>query len=427
MTGSAPRDPPMPRWQRALLPAVLGAGPETEARARRDLPRSVRDWLVDVVLFVLALAIGATGLLSNLQQVGVALGLLDATLGTIACLLLWIRRRHPLAVGGAAVAASALSGMAGGAGLAGLFTVAIHCPPRRTAQLAALSVLASAISPALYRRQGSYDWSSLVFGLVGTAVVVGYGLFVRARRELVLSLHERSRRLEAEQHLRVQEARHAERTRIAREMHDVLAHRISLLSVHAGALEFNPAASPEEIARAAAVIRMSARAAQEELREVIGVLRDDAEGSSVQPPQPTLVDVPELVAESRRAGMDVAFELALDPAPLPERLGRTVYRLVQETLTNARKHAPGQRVTIEITGDHEAGVTVRVTNRPLVGHAIGRVGAGSASASEPAAGTGTGLIGLAERVVLAGGELSHAPLDDGGFAVRATLPWREGP
>ena len=112
-------------------------------------------------------------------------------------------------------------------------------------------------------------------GVALTAVAVGYGLFVRARRELVLSLHERGRRLQDEQDLRVREARHAERTRIAREMHDVLAHRISLLSVHAGALEFNPSATPEETAQAAGIIRMSARAAQEELREVIGILRDD--------------------------------------------------------------------------------------------------------------------------------------------------------
>ncbi len=100
-----------------------------------------------------------------------------------------------------------------------------------------------------------------------TVAVVLFGLYVRARRELVLSLQERARRAEDEQQLRVREAQLAERARIAREMHDVLAHRISLLSVHAGALEFNPDASPEEIARAAAVIRISAREAQEELRE----------------------------------------------------------------------------------------------------------------------------------------------------------------
>ena len=207
-------------------------------------------------------------------------------------------------------------------------------------------------------------------GLVATAVAVGYGLYVRVRRELLLSLRERARRLESEQDLRVREARHAERTRIAREMHDVLAHRISLLSVHAGALEFNPSASAEEIARAAGVIRMSARAAQEELREVVGVLRDDGtDASSVPPPQPTLVEVPELVAESQRAGMDVTSRIDVDVDEVPPLIGRTAYRLVQEALTNARKHAPGQRVQITVAGSPGTELTVEVVNRPLVGHA----------------------------------------------------------
>ena len=126
---------------------------------------------------------------------------------------------------------------------------------------------------------------------------------MRARRELVLSLHERNRQLQAEQELRVQEAQRAERDRIAREMHDVLAHRISLLSLHAGALEYNPNAPPEEIARAAQVIRISARDAQEELREVIGVLRADVAEQPLAAPQPTIADLPALVEESRRAGM----------------------------------------------------------------------------------------------------------------------------
>ena len=108
--------------------------------------------------------------------------------------------------------------------------------------------------------------------------MVGWGLFVRAQRELVLSLRERAERLEAEQRLRVEQAREAERRRIAREMHDVLAHRVSLLSLHAGALEFHPDASAEEVAEAAAVIRASAHAAMQELRDVIGVLREGERG-----------------------------------------------------------------------------------------------------------------------------------------------------
>jgi signal transduction histidine kinase len=401
----------MSRWQRALLPAVEGS----HAQDGEHLRRSARDWLVDVVIFTLAVAIGAAGLHSDLHGTSVPLAVLDIVLATAACLALWWRRRRPLAIGILTIGASALSGGASGAALAAMFTVAVHCPPRWTARVALLSVATSAIHPAIYHSAHGYGWGGVETGAVATAVAVGYGLYVRVRRELVLSLQERNRRLESEQDLRVREARHAERTRIAREMHDVLAHRISLLSVHAGALEFNPSASPEEIARAAAVIRMSARAAQEELREVVGVLRDDrTDAEAVPPPQPTLVEVPELVAESQRAGMDVASEIDVDGNEVPPLIGRTAYRLVQEGLTNARKHAPGQRVQIAIAGRPRSELTVEVVNRPRVGHA---------SRSVPSDDSGTGLIGLAERVQLTGGRLSHEALNDGGFALRATLPW----
>ena len=111
-------------------------------------------------------------------------------------------------------------------------------------------------------------------GVLASVAVVTWGMFVRARRQLVLTLRDRAERAEAEQHLRVDQARQQERARIAREMHDVLAHRISLLSLHAGALEFRPDAPPEEVARAAGVIRSSAHEALNDLREVIGVLRE---------------------------------------------------------------------------------------------------------------------------------------------------------
>ena len=114
-------------------------------------------------------------------------------------------------------------------------------------------------------------------------------------------------------------------------MHDVLAHRISLLSLHAGALEFHPDASPEEVARAAGVIRASAHDALEDLRTVIGVLRAEAGDGDPEPPQPTLADVPALIEESREAGMQVRFECELpDPGAVPAATGRSAYRIVQE-------------------------------------------------------------------------------------------------
>jgi signal transduction histidine kinase len=239
---------------------------------------------------------------------------------------------------------------------------------------------------------------------------------VRVQRELVLSLRERAATLEAEQRLRVEQAREAERLRIAREMHDVLAHRVSLLSLHAGALEFHPDASAEEVAEAASVIRASAHAALEELRDVIGVLREGDPERTPEPPQPTLAEIPALVEECRRAGMRVRCRLDVpaDPA-LPAALGRAAYRIVQEGLTNARKHAPGAAVEVAIAAEPGTALVAEVVSRRPVG-----VGAPAAPALP---GAGTGLVGLAERVALAGGELAHGPDGDGDFVLRATLPW----
>jgi hypothetical protein len=156
-------------------------------------------------------------------------------------------------------------------------------------------------------------------GTLGSAVVVAWGMFRHQAQR------ERDRRAEAEEQLRIEQVRYAERTRIAREMHDVLAHRISLLSLHAGALEFRPDAPPEEGARAAAVIRASAHQALEDLRAVIGVLRDGPDGPGPEPPQPTLAALPGLLEESRAAGMRIRAEVGLpDLAAVPDAVGRPV-------------------------------------------------------------------------------------------------------
>ena len=249
-------------------------------------------------------------------------------------------------------------------------------------------------------------------------IVVVSGLFARAQRDLVVSLHERAARLQAERRLHEEAARAAERRRIAREMHDVLAHRISLLSLHAGALEFRPDAPPEEIAAAAGVVRGAAHAALQELRDVIGMLREDDLPEAVEPPQPTLCDVPALVEESRAAGarVDLAIDVP-DAEALPSTVGRTAYRIVQEGLTNARKHAPGAAVGVRVARGGE-GLEVRVASRPPV--AVG------AAAAPPPPGAGTGLIGLGERVALAGGALTHGRDGAGDFVLRAILPVEGG-
>ena len=402
MTGLIERQTSVARWQRRLLPAEL-----IEAADGR---RSPRDWVVDILLVLAALTIGGLGLSETWSDHSEAMALVDIVAGTAVCLSLWVRRSHPVGVAVAAVIIAAFSAMAGGAVVIAVFNAALRASRRFLLVLVGMSLVSLAIFPLLYPSVGSFALQFL-FGVLLLAVAIGWGLFARARRELVYSLRERAERLESEHRLRVEQAREAERRRIAREMHDVLAHRLSLLSVHAGALEFRPDASPEEVAQAAGVIRDTAQTALDELRDVIGVLRDDAEESTVQPPQPTLAELPALIEESRAAGMHIRWSM---DAPIddevPASLGRTAYRVVQEGLTNARKHAPGAAVVITVSPDAGRSLVVEVLSRPALGAVNGN-------------GAGAGLVGLAERVSLAGGELEHGRDENGDFVLRATLPW----
>ena len=191
----------------------------------------------------------------------------------------------------------------------------------------------------------------------------------------------------------------------------MLGHRLSLLSLHAGALEFRPDASPAQLAGAASVVRDQARLALQDLREVIGVLRDERDDE--MRPQPTLGQVADLVEESRRAGMAVDSRLEVpDVSAVPDAIGRSAYRIVQEALTNARKHAPGCEVHLNITGAAGDGLAIAVTNRCV-----------SSEACSGGGGSATGLVGLGERASLVGGRLEHGRQPDGTFLLRAWLPW----
>jgi signal transduction histidine kinase len=231
----------------------------------------------------------------------------------------------------------------------------------------------------------------------------------------------------------VAEARGAERARIAREMHDVLAHRLSLVATHAGALEYRPDASPEQVATAAGVVRAGVHQALAELREVIFLLRDsddaddidDADGAAASPrlrpapPQPTLVDLPRLLDDNAAAGARIELhDLADDVGGVPTTLSRTAYRIVQEALTNARRHAPGQPVSVTLRGNPGDTLEIAVSN-PLGPSAAQAPSTADSSAERTA---GFGLVGLAERVDLVGGEIAHARTATG-FEVLARLPW----
>ncbi len=405
----------------SLVPALLLAdslspGGDDDG-TRRPVRRSVRDWVVDVALFVAAIGLGLLFLIDSAarpEPLAVAVVFADAVVGTIGCLLLWGRRRRPVVVAVLLGLIGAFSAMSGVAVLIALFTVAVHRTWRTVLLVAALHLATFVVYDRLRPDPELSAPLFLVLGAMLTAAVVAWGMFVRARRQLVASLRDRAVRAETEQRLRVDQARQLERTRIAREMHDVLAHRLSLLSMHAGALEYRPDAVPAEVARAAGVIRASARGALEDLREVIGVLRDTDDGTFSDRPQPTLGDLAALVEQSCAAGLRVRMEYRVpDVESVPAVTGRTAYRVVQEALTNVRKHAWGTVACVRVTADRDTGIEVEVTNPAPLG----------ADADALLPGSGTGLIGLIERVGLVGGTLEHGWTADGEFRLRAWLPW----
>lgn len=372
--------------------------------------RSRRDWVVDWLLFLAALTYGFLWALYLHEQTDLPDRYLvvDQFIGAGACLALWLRRRFPVTVACVLIPLSAYGDLADGALLVALLTVAIHRPVKITAAVVGLDVLCLGAYVAIRSAIDPPDdpitpWLGYTITLL--AAVIGWGLFVRNRRQLIRSYEERAERAESEARLRAEQAQHLAREEIAREMHDVLGHRLSLLSVHAGALEYRPDAPPQEVARTAGVIRNSAHQALQDLREVIGVLRAPV----TELPQPTLDDLAALIEEAQAAGTAVTTDLMVDGEP-PERLGRTAYRIAQEGLTNVRKHAQGSDVAVSVSGKQGSALKVEITNtRP--------------PRATPINADGQGLIGLTERVALLDGTIEHGPTPDGGYRLAVSLPW----
>ena len=366
----------------------------------------------------LAAAVAMAAVLTSLSlvaelQSGSAVLVLDVAAALLGCALVPpLLLRRGVGAGAALGVLAALSPVATPTATMATFVVARTQPLPSAVTVAAASTVAHALRGLWRPYPGlSYGWWLLLVVAVHAALLLA-GTLAQARGQLVASLRERAERAEAEQERRLQEARAAERTRIAREMHDVLAHRLSLLATYAGALEFRPDAPPEQTARAAGVVRSLTHQALDELREVIGLLRDDGEAADPPRPQPGLADLERLVAESRDAGMQVRLRQRCAASPtLTEAVGRTAYRIVQEGLTNAHRHAPGAPVTVDVRGTPGEGLDVAVVNdRP-------------GGPVPVALGSSTGLIGVAERVAVVGGTVEHGPTADGGFRLRARLPW----
>lgn len=383
-------------------------------RRLEPIERSERERRVDIACVVLAVAWGVLSFL--LDRPGETwLLVADVVLGPAAWVAIWHRRRWPVGVALALLPALALAPTAFVAALIALFTVAVS-RPARTALAFAAATFTAAIAGLLVQPQDSEDplWEGLVFLALLLGAIVAWGMYVRARRLLVTSLRQRAERAEAEQEAMALRARADERTRIAREMHDVVAHRVSLIALHAGGLELRPDAPPDEVRRSAALIGTTARQAMEDLRGALGVLRGvgaSADGAPLRP-QPTLADLPRLVEDSRGAGAQVELDLEVPPGVTPpEAVGRDAYRIVQEALTNVHKHARGAATTVRVSGAPGEGLAIEVRNRLPVGQGVPTL-----------PGAGTGLVGLRERVTLAGGTIEHGP-DGDEFVVRARLRW----
>ncbi|MEU4422349.1 histidine kinase [Actinoplanes sp. NPDC024001] len=368
---------------------------------------TARNRLADAIAVALALAYGSLMLLlGDATRPGAFLPWqVDVAIGLACAAALLLRRRHPLGVTVALLPFGAVSIMATGAITMALFTAAVRFRPPLLLLLGAVNVVTGGIYFMLHARPAYEIWVDLLIRTVVTAAALGWGLFMQAYRRLTASLREQAARLRAEQELREDRARLTERARIAREMHDVLAHRMSLISLHAGALEVRERVSADELSVAAGAIRTSAHEALEELRAVVGV-----PSGRPEPPQPGLADMAGLVASVRAAGMAVDYANAVPPDGPPVVLGRTAYRIVQEGLTNARKHGSRPAAAVRVAGSAGRGLRITITN-PL---------SGTATAHAPT--SGLGLVGIGERVALAGGQVRFGP-ERGEFRLEAELPW----
>ncbi|MFE5776903.1 MULTISPECIES: sensor histidine kinase [Brachybacterium] len=249
---------------------------------------------------------------------------------------------------------------------------------------------------------------ALVSGLVA-AIAAVVGMYLRARADLLAELTARAEEAEHRRSTAEQDARRAERTRIAREMHDIVAHKISLVALQAGALEVNQNLEREEVSRSAGLIRQTAADALSELREVLGVLRGEEEAAPLNP-QPTWEDVRRLVESTKEAGVQVELFDFIDD-PVPDALARTAYRVVQEGLTNIHKHARHTRARIALIGEPGDDLLIEISNVLPKGFTTDLPGARM------------GLSGIETRVTHAGGTITSGPTDDGRFEVKAVIPW----
>jgi signal transduction histidine kinase len=374
---------------------------------------------------VLALALGALGL----SVLGAAhrLGAVPAGLSLIflMCAPIAFRRQYPVGVfvtillaGGLEVLALPRPVGSDLAVLVALYTLAAYRPRRVALPGLLVTLLGSAIAIAKWAPEHAVrDWWTLgevlavFWGPAITAWLLGD--MMRWRRSYYKELEERAARLERERDAHAQIAAAAERARIARELHDVVAHNVSVMVVQADGAAYALDSSPERAREALAAISATGRQALAEMRSLLGVLRSAtdpaARGEADLAPQPGIEQLSGLLEQARETGLPVSFTVEGVPWQLPRGTALTAYRVVQESLTNARKHGG-------------PGVTAMVTLRfcqDEVAVIVADDGKGSPKAAD---GLGHGLVGMRERVELFGGKVTAGPKAGGGFRVTATLP-----
>ncbi|MGY9066990.1 sensor histidine kinase [Streptomyces sp. CAS3] len=334
---------------------------------------------------------------------------LAAVSGAVGLLLMW-RRRRPGVVAVAVMIGFVVAFTPASLAVA-MYTVgAAYRRARPLILYAAAACTAIFVSLLTSRPTGNLRESLYILALVLGMLAVGQTVAIR--RDLVVEAQARAKALEREQHLLTERARVGERARIAREMHDVVAHRITNIVLTADALKVSPAGrSMDEVAQAGDQIRGEGHQALEELRDILGILAPGRDG--VRAPralQPDASQLGRLVEGAMSRGQDVRFEVKGHPEALPAPVQRAIYRIAQECLTNAAKHAPGAVVALAVECRLD-GVHVSVTN--------GLPPKPTADGSPP--GGGYGLIGLKERTALLGGTLTAGPQETG-FRVEACIP-----
>jgi signal transduction histidine kinase len=355
---------------------------------------------------------GATAELALLKPFGKVMigpGPRDYLSVVVTTLPLAWRRRYPLAVFWTVIGMSVIQPGRGNAAeklvacAIAAYTAAAHSPYRRAASISLIGAAAAIAGTYQDAIPNIPKWLGVLLVIVPIAAA---GTSLRTLRERIAEAHERERVLEQDKSQAAQLATEQERARIARELHDVITHNVSVMVVQAGAARTVLNRSPEQATAALLVVESAGRAAMTELQHTIGLLAPDADEQLA--PQPGLAELGELIGRVRATGMRVELTETGTPQPLGPGSDLAAYRVVQEALTNTAKHAPGAAARVRVTyASHE--LLVEVDNGP------GR------SSPDATAGNGSGLIGLRERLAACGGQLFSGP-GGSGFQVRAVIP-----